>query len=74
MENRSLEEIRHEKITKITVPYPDRYETNEEICNIIKLDDGVKNIRLAGRITSMRKMGKLTFFQIADINIMRPSS
>lgn len=67
MESRSLEEIRIQKVKEIKNPYPDKYEVNEEICNVASLEDGTAGVRIAGRIMSIRKMGKLTFFHIADI-------
>ena len=67
MDNRSLEEIRVEKLKEIKNPYPDRYEVNAEICSIASLENDVAGVRIAGRIMSIRKMGKLTFFHIGDI-------
>ena len=44
------EVVRREKLNNIKNPYPDRYETNYEICDAAKLDDGVTGVRVAGRI------------------------
>lgn len=68
MDNLSLEEVRVAKIKEIERPYPDRYEVNEKICNVSSLEDETFGVRVAGRITSIRKMGKLTFFHISDID------
>lgn len=67
MENLSLEEVRIAKVKEIKTPYPDRYEVNEEICKVASLEDGTTDVKIAGRITAFRKIGKLTFFQISDI-------
>jgi lysyl-tRNA synthetase class 2 len=59
--------VRREKLKKISNPYPERYDTSHEIIEARDLEDGVNNVRLAGRIVFMRKMGKLTFLMIQDI-------
>lgn len=48
-------------------PYPDRFDVNEQIKDAIKLADGTKDIRIAGRIILMRKMGNLSFARISDV-------
>ena len=56
-----------EEISKVCNPYPDRYEkthTLEEVCN---LEDGTKDVSIAGRIVFARKMGKLSFVRIRDL-------
>ena len=62
--------VRRNKIAAIrefTNPYPERFETNYEISDAAKLEDGVNNVRVAGRIVLMRKMGKMSFLTIGDI-------
>lgn len=62
--------VRREKIENIrefTNPYPERYETNYELKDVKNLEDGTKDIKVAGRIVLMRKMGKLSFLTIRDI-------
>ncbi len=61
------EVVRREKLKEISNPYPERYETNYEICDASQLDDGVTGVRVAGRIVLMRKMGKMSFLTIGDI-------
>ncbi|MFV0249693.1 MAG: lysine--tRNA ligase [Bacilli bacterium] len=56
-----------ENIKKYTNPYPERYETNYELKDVNGLEDGTTNIKIAGRIVLMRKMGKLSFLTIRDI-------
>lgn len=61
------EMVRREKIANIKNPYPERYETNYEICEARELEDGTTGVRIAGRIVLMRKMGKMSFLTIGDI-------
>ena len=56
-----------EEMKKVINPYPDRFERNYELCDAAKLEDGVTNVRVAGRIVLMRKMGKLSFLTLQDI-------
>lgn len=62
--------VRREKIEKVrefTNPYPEKFETNYELKEASSLDDGTSNVRVAGRIVFLRKMGKLSFLTIQDI-------
>ena len=61
------EKVRREKLENIKNPYPERFETNYEICDARELEDGVTGVRVAGRIVLMRKMGKMSFLTIGDI-------
>ncbi len=64
------EQVRMEKLNKIkeTVnPYPERYEKTHALKEAKFLADGTENVRLAGRIVFARKMGKLSFVRIRDI-------
>ena len=71
MRNFSEQElVRREKVEKIRTvcnPYPDRYEVNYSIDEVKNLEDGTINVRVAGRIVFMRKMGKMSFVTIRDI-------
>ncbi len=70
MSDNSLVESRLAKldyVSSITNPYPERFEKTHEICAVSALQDGITGIRTAGRIMSIRKMGKLSFLTIADI-------
>lgn len=48
-------------------PYPEKYEVTNSIKEAREIEDGTKDIKIAGRIVFMRKMGKLSFFRIRDI-------
>lgn len=64
-------QIRLEKIEKLKeaglAAYPDRFEDALPCGQAANKHEGDENIRCAGRITSMRKMGKLMFAHIQDI-------
>ena len=48
-------------------PYPERYEVTHSIKDARELEDGICDVRIAGRIVFLRKMGKLSFLRIRDI-------
>ena len=60
--------VRREKLQGIDVPYPEKFDVNYEISDAARLEDGVAGVRVAGRIILMRKMGKMSFLTIGDIN------
>lgn len=65
-----LEEIRRQKLDFVREhqnPYPERFPVTHELTEAIKLEDGTKEVAVAGRILSIRKMGKLCFVTIGDI-------
>lgn len=48
-------------------PYPEKYDVTHELKEARLLEDGTTDVRIAGRIVFMRKMGKLSFVRIRDI-------
>ena len=56
-----------EEIKKVSNPYPERYEITHRLHEAINLDDGVSGVSVAGRIVFMRKMGKLSFLRLRDL-------
>ena len=56
-----------EEIKKFTNPYPEKFKTTNTILSARDLEDGTNNISIAGRIVFMRKMGKLSFIRIRDL-------
>lgn len=56
-----------EKIREVCNPYPERFEITHEIKDAAKLEDGISSVCVAGRIVFMRKMGKMSFVTIRDI-------
>ena len=48
-------------------PYPEKYEKTHALKEARLLEDGTTDVRIAGRIVFMRKMGKLSFIRIRDI-------
>ena len=68
---KELMSARNEKLQKIENygihPHPERYETTHEIGDARKLEDGTKDVSIAGRVMSKRKMGKISFIDLSDI-------
>lgn len=66
-----LMQVREEKVNKIKEygmnDHPERYSRTHDIEECRKLEDGQKDISIAGRILSKRKMGKISFMHISDI-------
>ena len=56
-----------EEIAKYTNPYPDKYERTHKLIDARCLSDGENDVAIAGRIIFMRKMGKLSFVRIRDL-------
>lgn len=56
-----------DEIQKITNPYPEKYDVNATLLEARNMEDGTKDISIAGRIVFMRKMGKLSFIRLRDI-------
>ena len=56
-----------EEIKKVCNPYPEKYDRTHSLKDVRLLEDGVENVRIAGRIIFMRKMGKLSFVRIRDL-------
>ena len=56
-----------EEIREVCNPYPERFEKTHTLKDARNLEDGTTNVSLAGRIVFMRKMGKLSFVRIRDL-------
>ena len=56
-----------EEIRKVCNPYPERYEITHRLHEAAELPDETKDVRVAGRIVFMRKMGKLSFLRLRDL-------
>ena len=56
-----------EEIAKVCNPYPEKFEKTHKLYEAKELEDGTTNVALAGRIIFMRKMGKLSFIRIRDL-------
>ena len=48
-------------------PYPERYVLTHSLKEASNLEDGVNQVRVAGRIVFLRKMGKMSFIKLRDI-------
>ncbi len=65
-----LEEARRRKleyVSMVTNPYPERFERTHELMDARLLEDGTRNVKVAGRILLLRRIGKLSFVTLADI-------
>jgi lysyl-tRNA synthetase class 2 len=65
------EQVRRDKLEKLKKagihPYPERFETTHELHEARMLADGTPAVKIAGRITAIRRMGKLSFLTIQDL-------
>ena len=57
-----------DEIRKTYNPYPAKYERTHTLKEAKDIEDGTKDVKLAGRVGFARKMGKLSFVKIKDIN------
>ena len=56
-----------EEIRKICNPYPDKFKTTHTLKEASLLEDGTTDVSVAGRVVFARKMGKLSFVKIRDL-------
>ena len=49
-------------------PYPERFERTHTLGEAKLLTEGTENVRICGRLISLRKMGKLAFGHLQDIS------
>lgn len=56
-----------DNIKKECNAYPEKYSITNSIKEARDIEDGTQDIRIAGRIVFLRKMGKLSFLRIRDI-------
>ncbi len=64
------EQVRRDKLEEIRNycnPYPDRFDRTHTLKEARNLEDGTTDVNIAGRIIFMRKMGKLSFVRIRDL-------
>ena len=64
------EKVRREKlseIAKVCNPYPDSFKRTHTLKEAKTLDDGTTDVSVCGRIIFMRKMGKLSFVRIREL-------
>lgn len=48
-------------------PYPDRFEKTHSLKSANQLEEGASGVKVAGRVIAIRKMGKLSFAHIQDV-------
>ena len=64
------EQLRRDKLKEISEvcnPYPAKYERTHKLSEVGNLEDGTRDVKVAGRVSFARKMGKLSFVKIRDI-------
>ena len=54
-------------IEKFCNPYPDHFDRTHKLIVARELEDGTTGVKIAGRIVFLRKMGKLSFVRIRDL-------
>ena len=66
-----LKAVRKEKMDKLTEAgisvHPERYERTHSIKEARVLEDGKTGVSIAGRVMSKRKLGKISFMDLQDI-------
>ena len=66
-----LKRVRLEKEQKLVdlgiSIHPERYEVTHSLKDVRLLEEGVQTVRVAGRVMSKRKMGKISFMDLRDI-------
>ncbi len=62
---------RREKLARLREsgvnPFPERYELTHTLGQASELEDGVGSVRVAGRVLNIRRLGKLTFVRLSDL-------
>lgn len=67
-ELRRIREEKQEKLKEYGVNVrPERFEVTHSLKDARELGEGVQNVRVAGRVMSKRKMGKISFMDLRDI-------
>jgi lysyl-tRNA synthetase class 2 len=65
------EQVRRQKLENLKQSgihaYPERFEMTHELHEARELADGTLGVKVAGRITAIRRMGKLSFITIQDM-------
>ena len=56
-----------EEISKVCNPYPAKYERTHTLKEAKLVEDGTEDVKVCGRVGFARKMGKLSFVKIKDI-------
>ena len=71
MEKDEQQVVREEKLKKLidlnVNVYPEKYIKTHSLKDAHNLEDGIKDISIAGRVMLKRKIGKITFMELRDI-------
>ena len=70
-EIKELKKVREEKIQKLHEAgvnvHPERFEYTHTLKQAMGLEEGTKDVYVAGRVMSKRKMGKISFLDLRDV-------
>ncbi len=66
-EQEAVRKSKLEEIKNVCNPYPERFDRTHALKEARRLEDGTSEVSIAGRIVFMRKMGKLSFVRIRDL-------
>lgn len=67
---KQIDKIRYEKLQNLkdfTNPYPDSFQVTHSLKDVQYLSNDTSNVKIAGRIVFIRKMGKMSFAMLSDI-------
>ena len=68
---KELMQVRRDKMQKLidngVNVHPERYERTHQIKEARELPDGTKDVSIAGRVMSKRKLGKISFIDLRDL-------
>ena len=68
---KELKQVRLEKMNKLIDSninvHPERYEITHTLKDVREQADGTKDVSIAGRVMSKRKLGKISFIDLRDI-------
>ena len=68
---KELMQVRRDKMQKLidngVNVHPERYERTHQIKEARELPDGTKDVSIAGRVMSKRKLGKISFLDLRDL-------
>lgn len=71
MAEEKIRQVKLEKLDRLREaginPYPERFERTHTLAQATQLEEGTGGVRIAGRIVSRREFGKLTFFDLQDM-------
>ncbi len=72
MSDDEIRRIKLEKIERLREmgrnPYPERFDRTHTLSEANEIEEGVTNVRIAGRMISRKEFGKFAFFNLQDLD------